>query len=159
MTTIPRSAPARFTGWHMLAILAAFFGVVIAVNLLLARLATATFSGEVVANSYVASQDFNHWLAEARAEAALGWHADPVLDHGALTVRLTDASGRPLTGAAVTADLRHPLGDAAERAIRLSETAPGLYAAPLDAGRWQMRLTVLAGGHRWHHAGELAPRP
>lgn len=159
MTMIPASAPARFTGWHMLAILAAFFGVVIAVNLLLARLATSTFSGEVVANSYVASQDFNHWLAEARAEAALGWQADPVLAGGKLAIALTDASGRPLTGAAVTADLRHPLGQSGDRNLRLAEVAPGHYAAPLDAGRWQMRLTVLAGGHRWHHAADLAARP
>lgn len=159
MTTIPQSAPARFTGWHMLAILAAFFGVVIAVNVLLARLATQTFSGEVVANSYVASQDFNHWLAEARAEAALGWKADPVLADGKLQVALTDAAGRPLAGAAVSADLRHPLGDPGDRTIRLTETAPGHYAAPLAAGRWQLRLTVLAGEHRWHHAGDLAAQP
>ena len=39
MTTIPKSAPVRFTGWHMLAILGAFFGVVIAVNLVMARFA------------------------------------------------------------------------------------------------------------------------
>lgn len=159
MTSIPQSAPARFTGWHMLAILGAFFGVVIAVNLVMARLATSTFSGEVVANSYVASQDFNHWLAEARAEAALGWRAEPVLADGKLDIALADASGRALTGAAVTAELRHPLGQSGDRVLRLNEVAPGHYVAPLSAGRWQMRLTVLAGGHRWHHAADLAARP
>jgi nitrogen fixation protein FixH len=100
MTTIPASPPARFTGWHMAAILGAFFGVVIVVNVVMARLASSTFSGEVVANSYVASQDFTRWLAEARAAAALGWRAQPVLAGGNLQVDLTDASGRALTGAA-----------------------------------------------------------
>ena len=51
-----------FTGRHMAAIMVAFFGVVIVVNLLNARLASSTFGGEVVENSYVASQDFNRWL-------------------------------------------------------------------------------------------------
>ena len=51
----------------------AFFGVVIAVNLLMAHYAVSTFSGTVVDNSYVASQEFNGWLGAARAQRALGW--------------------------------------------------------------------------------------
>ena len=43
-----------FTGRHMAAIMVAFFGVVIAVNVYMARLATSTFTGVVVENSYVA---------------------------------------------------------------------------------------------------------
>ena len=67
--------PFRFTGKHMLAIMVVFFGVVIAVNILMARLATQTFSGVVVDNSYVASQHYNSWLDEAAKEKALGWKA------------------------------------------------------------------------------------
>ena len=51
-----------FTGYHMTAILVAFFGVVIVVNFVMARYAVATFGGTVVDNSYVASQEFNGWL-------------------------------------------------------------------------------------------------
>jgi nitrogen fixation protein FixH len=40
-----------FTGRHMTAILVGFFGVVIAVNLLMARFATSTFGGIVVENT------------------------------------------------------------------------------------------------------------
>ena len=61
----------RFTGWHMTAIMFAFFGVVVSVNMLMATLATRTFGGTVVENSYVASQSFNRWLAEARAQDRL----------------------------------------------------------------------------------------
>ena len=61
----------RFTGRHMLVLMLAFFGVVVAVNLLMATLATRTFGGTVVDNSYVASQRYNRWLdAGARAESA-----------------------------------------------------------------------------------------
>ena len=73
--TQQRRIARPFTGKHMAAIMIAFFGVVIAVNVLMARLATSTFGGLVVENSYVASQKFNRWLGEARSEKALGWKA------------------------------------------------------------------------------------
>lgn len=55
MTTRP---PGPFNGRHMTAILVAFFAVVIAVNVLMARFIICTFGGVVVENSYVASQHF-----------------------------------------------------------------------------------------------------
>ena len=57
-----------FTGRHMAMILVAFFGVVIVVNLIMARYASSTFGGIVVENSYVASQEFNKWLDEAETD-------------------------------------------------------------------------------------------
>jgi nitrogen fixation protein FixH len=54
-----------FTGYHMAAILIGFFGIVIAVNIYRAKVAVGTFGGTVVDNSYVASQNYNEWLAEA----------------------------------------------------------------------------------------------
>ena len=51
--------PAEFTGRHMLAIMLAFFGVIIAVNLVMATLASKSWTGLVVKNTYVASQQFN----------------------------------------------------------------------------------------------------
>src|SRR5687768_10998939 len=69
-----------FTGRHMAAIICTFFGVVIAVNMLMAVLATRTFGGTVVDNSYVASQKFNGWLAQARAQQSLGWQESVRLD-------------------------------------------------------------------------------
>jgi nitrogen fixation protein FixH len=43
-------AKGKFTGWHMTTILVAFFGVVIAVNFFMARMAVGTFGGTVVDN-------------------------------------------------------------------------------------------------------------
>lgn len=48
-----------FTGRHMLATILTFFGVVIAVNLTMATLASTSWTGLVVENTYVASQQFN----------------------------------------------------------------------------------------------------
>ena len=138
-----------FTGRHMAAILVAFFGVIIAVNVVNARFAGATFGGEVVENSYVASQDFNRWLDKARQEKALGW--DEVTTwrpDGRVVVALT---GVP-RGAAIKAMARHPLGRLPDRALTFDRIGAERFLSrqALPDGRWDLRLTVAAGGKVWH---------
>lgn len=144
--------PVRpFTGWHVALLMVGFFGVVIAVNVLLARLAVSTFSGTVVENSYVASQGFNRLLGEANADKALGWKlAIARREAGTVRFSLTDASGRPLSGAAVRAQADHPLGATAPVVMTPHEVAPGVYEAALPAGRWHVGIEVRAMGHVWH---------
>lgn len=140
-----------FTGRHMALVMIGFFGVVIGVNMLLANLAVATFSGTVVENSYVASQGFNSLLGAAAADKALGWKlALGRTEHGTVRLQLSDASGRPLTGAAVRAEADHPLGAKAVVVLTPREVAPGVYEAALPAGRWHVAVEVRAGGHVWH---------
>ncbi len=74
----------ELTGRKVFAITAAFFGVIIAVNLLLAYKAVSTFPGLEVQNSYVASQT---WDAERAAQQALGWDLAAEYDHGAQALR------------------------------------------------------------------------
>jgi nitrogen fixation protein FixH len=154
MTATP--APANFkrrrpfTGWHMTAILVAFFGVVIAVNVLMATMAVRTFGGTVVDNSYVASQQFNGWLAQGRAQRALGWDVAVTRGAGGVPViTATDAAGQPLVGAVVTATARHPLGRMPDRPLRLTSAGDGRFTAaePLRAGRWHIIITVIDNGH------------
>ncbi|WP_421848042.1 FixH family protein [Novosphingobium sp.] len=140
-----------FTGRHMALVMAGFFGVVIAVNILLANLAVSTFSGTVVDNSYVASQEFNGWLGAAKADKALGWHmALRRSEPGTVRFTLTDASGHPLTGAGVRAQADHPLGARAPVVMTPREVAPGIYEAALPAGRWHVGMEVRSRGHVWH---------
>ncbi|MDE2595421.1 MAG: FixH family protein [Sphingomonadales bacterium] len=147
-------APTAFTGWHMTAILVAFFGVVIAVNFYLAREAISTFGGEVVENSYVASQHYNHWLDEAAKEKALGWTAVARrAKDGSVHVTLT---GVP-AGATLSALARHPLGRVPDRAMAFAEAPDGSYVsrAPLPEGRWRVRLEIAANGSRWRSEEDL----
>ena len=96
-----------FTGRHMAAVLVCFFGVVIAVNMLNAHYASSTFGGEVVENSYVASQEFNRWLDEANSEKALGWdELTTWRPDGRVVVAVRGAP----EGMVVKALARHPLG-------------------------------------------------
>ncbi|TFI59674.1 hypothetical protein E2493_03390 [Sphingomonas parva] len=143
--------PTRgFTGWHMTGILIAFFGVIIAVNLTMATFATRTFGGKVVENSYVASQQFNRWLAEARAQKALGWQHAVTLGSDRRVGVTLGVAGKPLAGALVSAVARHPVGREGEVAVRFVSAGPGRYESdyPLPAGRWYLHLEVVRGADR-----------
>lgn len=145
-----------FTGWHMTGILVAFFGVVITVNLVMARLALGSFGGTVVENSYVASQKFNGWLDQADAQKALGWTV--VTDLGPdrhIHVR-ADHKGAALRGAEVIARVRHPLGRAAEQEFRFVADQGGWRSvAPLPAGRWLVHIDVRRGSARYQSLENL----
>lgn len=152
----PASRKGQFTGWHATMMLVAFFGVVIAVNLVMARDAISTFGGLVVENSYVASQHFNKWLAEADAEKALGWQATIERSApGTFQTQVLDSKGKPISAAQVRLFAEHPLGRKPPVDVVLTEGAPGLYSGALPAGRWYVRLVVIADGHTWRKAGEV----
>lgn len=138
----------KFTGWHMLAILLAFFGVVVAVNMTMATLATRTFGGTVVDNSYVASQRFNTWLAEARAQERLGWTARLGVDQSRRVTVALGERGTPLVGAEIEAVARHPLGRAPDVPLGFRASGAGAYVsqAPLPAGRWLVHVEIKSGG-------------
>ena len=151
------STPRRFTGRHMAAILVAFFAVVIAVNVTMARFAMSTFGGTVVENSYVASQKFNGWLAQGRTQKAMGWNVAARADAASLTISADGPLGAPLSGLKVIATLEHPLGAERSRDIALSEVAPGRYAAPhgLAAGQWLAEVRLSRGGEHFYLADRL----
>lgn len=138
----------RFTGRHMLIVMVAFFGTVIAVNVTMAMFATRTFGGTVVDNSYVASQKFNGWLKEAREQDALGWSLGLTLGEDRHPVIVAAAGQTPLSGAVITATAKHPVGRAPDIALTFAEVAPGQFRAtqPLPAGRWNIHMEAARDG-------------
>jgi nitrogen fixation protein FixH len=145
-----------FTGQHMAAVMVSFFGIVIIVNVIMARLAGSTFGGVVVENSYVASQQFNHWLAQERSETALGWHTALNLDaRRHVVLRVTPDDGR-LTGFVARGTAHHPLGQAPDRALAFATTADGTLVSttPLPVGRWQLQLVLGRAGQQRHLAAD-----
>lgn len=144
----------QFTGRHMAAILVVFFGVVIVVNLVMASFAVGTFGGIVVENTYVASQKFNRWLAQAEASEALGWDADVERqDNGKLAVLL---SGAP-HGVTLGAEARHPLGRQPDADLTFDYEGAGRFVSreALPAGRWILRLAATDGQRTWRHEKRL----
>ncbi len=138
-----------FTGKHFTAIMVAFFAVVIGVNLMMARAASATFGGVMVEDSYVASQQFNSWLEQARKERALGWSAAATrLPDGRVSVVLDKA---PKDGVTLTAVARHPLGRAPDLELRFVRQADGSFISerPLPPSRWRVRFEAAVAELRW----------
>ncbi len=133
----------RFTGWHMTAIIVGFFAVVIAVNLLMATLAVRTFGGTVVDNSYVASQGYNSWLAEAKKQADLGWRADisrTASGHVHVSAHLPQGASGDIR---VTGSALRPLGDTPELALDFRPDGDGFVSTrALPNGRWLVRVTI-----------------
>jgi nitrogen fixation protein FixH len=137
----PQGKP--LTGRKVLAIVLSAFGVIIAVNIVLAVFAVRSFPGLEVANSYVASQQFND---RADAQRGLGWDVAAHLEGAHLIVAITDAqTGRPVRAAPIDATLgraTHVRDDMTPEFLYSN----GVYTAPvtLGPGNWNLRMTARA---------------
>ena len=131
------------------------FGVVIAVNLFMASHAVSSFHGTVVDNSYVASQNYNGWIAKAEASKALGWQVMPERRADGRVV--LETIGLP-EGAVVTAAAERPLGERKTIGLTFAPEGQGCWLSTeaLAAGRWQLRMAIRAPGAEW--AGEAEVR-
>jgi nitrogen fixation protein FixH len=134
----------RLTGRRVFGITALFFGVIIAINLVLANRAVSTFPGLEVANSYVASQTFD---ADRAAQKKLGWALVPEYDGDAKQLRLafTDRLGFPaeVTGLTVLVGrATEAVDDSRPQFIREA----GVFVAPLDlsVGKWMMQIEAFS---------------
>ena len=138
-----------FTGRHMLAIVVLFFGVTVTVNLVMAFMATGTFPGLVVENSYVASQHYNDYLREARAQQQTGPKMQMAFGDGLVSVRFVGADGEPMRGLAVTALIGRPSSTAEDRHIDLVAAGGDYRAAePLPPGNWLVDVEAFQGDAR-----------
>jgi nitrogen fixation protein FixH len=145
-----QTSERQFTGRHMLAIMLAFFGVIIAVNLLMATMANRSWTGLVVKNSYVASQQFNRKREEGRAQDALGWRGTLEIGNGQVAYGLVDAAGRAVPLGAVTAIFRRPAYEAEDQTLVLAEAGEGRHAVtqPIRDGIWIVEIDAEVGLER-----------
>ena len=138
----------KYTGRHMAIWMIAFFGVVIAVNLTMAKIAVSSFGGVVVDNSYVASQEFNGWLDQAREQEAFGWAVTPAMQPDR---RLAlQVSGAP-EDVALSVIARHPLGGQPDQELAFGPGVGGTFVSTqsLPAGRWILRISLASGDRVW----------
>lgn len=143
-----------FTGRHMAVVMLGGFGIVIAVNLFMVTMAVGGFSGVVVKNSYVASQNFNGWLDRAEAQDALGWVVEASrADDRTVLVAMQNVPEDAL----LTAIARRPLGEPERQKVAFigSPTSGFQSVEPLPEGRWLLRISVASGDHEWRGQSEL----
>ncbi len=135
-------AAKELTGKHVLFMVLAFFGVIIAVNFTMAYKAVSTFPGLEVKNGYVASQNFDK---ERAAQLALGWTVSANLEGQQLRLSIVDRDGNPVQPAELTAILGRPTVVKDDQELEFSFDGQ-IYTAPVRTapGKWNLRLTALA---------------
>ncbi|MGB3553598.1 MAG: FixH family protein, partial [Jannaschia sp.] len=102
MNAAEMQAERRLTGWHVAAMFVGGFGVIVAVNIVLAVSAVRTFPGIETESSYVASQTFD---ADRAAQDALGWDVEVTYGAGFLFLAIEGPDGRAVRPEIVAATL------------------------------------------------------
>ncbi|MCC7425661.1 MAG: FixH family protein [Alphaproteobacteria bacterium] len=130
--------------------------IVFIVNGIMAWLAITTWSGLAVEQAYDRGRGYNHVIAEAERQQALGWQLALALDAaegGAArptgTARLTltahDRNGAPMDTLVVTGTLRRPVERMADLPVTFQPIGQGRYRAEIalpKTGLWDARLTA-----------------
>jgi len=130
------------TGPKAFAIFSSFFIVIIAVNVVMAYQAVHTFPGLEVKNSYVASQSFD---AERRAQEALGWTTQAVIEGQDLVLRIAGPDGQPVQGATVGAVLGRTTVRTEDQVMAFAFDGDA-WRAPVtvERGHWELRIDAVA---------------
>ncbi|MBI1212628.1 MAG: nitrogen fixation protein FixH [Alphaproteobacteria bacterium] len=132
-------------GIHVLLVLLAFFGTVIAVNVAMATYAVTTFSGEDVSDPYLKGLAFNKTLAAHSAQQKLEWtatiDAERQNNTTEVAVAVRDHNQREIYGLKVAVTFRRPTNANLDRTEALATGSDGTYSASiknLDAGAWDI---------------------
>lgn len=135
-------ATRELTGRKVLLIFVSFFGVVFAVNFLLAYQAVATFPGVEARNSYQASQTFE---ADRTAQLALGWDVSAVVEGEDLVLRIIGPDGKPVRVDDLTATLGRATHVNEDRIPQFAYYNGAYRAAEtLGPGNWNLRMRAVA---------------
>lgn len=158
MRTRLREDSFTFKGRHMLALMIAFFGIVITVNVTMAVLANSYWTGLVVKNSYVASQGFNADLANADMQRKLGLSSEISYHNGLLEFTLVDSEGVSLVAEDLKAEIGRPAFEQADRTLAFKSGPSGRYTIPLtlQPGVWILRIHGETGGVRYRRDARLS---
>lgn len=143
-----RDSGFRFTGWHMLAVICLFFGVMFTANGALVYFALTTFGGTEVDSSYKAGREIPAKMAEIHAQEARAWTVDLAIKRavdGQVVAEVAphDKSGALIAGLEVVVRLQRPVDKREDVVIALTETEKGRYVGRVEgveAGNWDAAI-------------------
>jgi len=154
MNRAAASTKGVLTGAKVLAIVVAFFGVIIAVNATMTVLAVTTLSGTEVASAYSASLAYQREIDAAQRQNERHWNVSASAKRDAasnvsVSVDARDALGQPLKRLQINVALQRPVDKRFDRDAVLAEQAPGMYAvrfADVAAGQWDLVIEADTDG-------------
>ncbi len=132
-------SPTGLQGKHVFMACLAFFGVIFAVNGVFLYSALSTYTGVVAQEPYRKGLQYNDRIAAGALQDQLGWNHDVAFARDRLSVTLTNAEGKPVSGLRMTGTLGRPSTNQHDTVLKFSETQPGTYTVSLDdieAGAW-----------------------
>jgi nitrogen fixation protein FixH len=149
-------SPKQLTGRMVLAMLIAFFGTVIGVNVTMMNLAISTLPGTDVDSAYSASLGYEKEIMAAHDQNARRWQVNAHIERGeggaaVVQVDARDESGKPVSGLTFQGRLERPADKRADQAVALAEIGGGIYrgsASAVAPGQWDLVLEGDAGGQR-----------
>ncbi len=144
------------TGYHVAAMMVAFFAVILAVNITMAWFASSSWTGLVVKNSYVASQQYNEKIEAARKQQALGWRLKFEYSDGLLSFYLVDDKNNPVIIENLTASIGRPVSQVDDISVNLVYIGQGRYQSKvsLPKGIWRFQLDDAAKS-KYHAEGRF----
>lgn len=144
----------ELTGRKVLVWVLAFFGVVIAVNVVMAALALTTFGGLETKNAYQAGLAFKNEIAAAYAQETRHWTVDatvaPKAGETGVEVVAKDRAGAPLAGYEVSVLFAHPADRRHDRSVTMNERSAGQYRGVVATapGQWDIVIDIGRDGAR-----------
>jgi len=149
MTTERQATGRPITGRTVLFSMLAFFGVIIAVNMLFVYFALDSWPGLSTDEAYKDGLAYNKTLEAAALQGELGWRSRVELVNGTqLSARLFNKNGDGVTVGTVKARLVRPTHAGVDQIIVLKESQPGYYQGAVSTllpGRWKVELRVTEG--------------
>lgn len=136
--------PRRLEGWHVLAMLVAFFSAIFAVNGYFLVSALSTYSGVVSVEPYRKGLAYNQRIAADEVQTALNWQVNVgAARSGEVTIDLTGSGGRAVEGLVISATLGRPSTGAFDKTLKFAEQSQGRYVSQgptLEEGSWIITL-------------------
>jgi nitrogen fixation protein FixH len=139
----------------VIASLAAFFGVIFAVDGAMIALSLGGQDGLVVDHEYTKSLHYDDVVQQQKRQAKLGWQValtPPGKPAAPVTLEVADKAGNPLSGASVTVHFQRPTAVGMDQEVPLLEQGRGLYAGQTtlaSAGQWDAVIQVRHGSERY----------
>lgn len=143
----------KFTGWHMLFLMIAFFGTIITVNMILVFRAVGSYPGVDTEQSYRQGLAYNDTLEARAQQKALAWAADvSVTAERKIILSLTDKNSFPIRGLTVVGLLKHPTTTALDVELQFVQNPQtGQYEAQLSKDlmgkKWLLTKAVYANAN------------
>lgn len=143
------SSVKKFTSRKALLWFVGFFGIIFAVNAVMATIALGTWGGLDTKDAYRKGLAYNAELAAASAQNSSGWkitlsHRPKSIEGDRIDVNITWPES-DLPPAKVSAVITRPVTNSHDQEIFLTRTGTDVYTAPVKlplAGRWNVTILV-----------------